>query len=115
VTSEDYARLCLRRLRESLPGEGDEKYDDPGYNRLSVMLITRIMGAGADEYEIDSDTQRAEVKPLADLVVDMEEEIADLVAYAAMFGERSHLETRPLISMAVTAMTIIQHMKEELE
>lgn len=115
MTSEDYARICLRRLRDSLDGEGDEKYDDPGYNRLSVMLITRIMGAGADEYEIDSDTQLVEVKPLPDLLRDMEEEVTDLVAYASVFAERANVEMRPLISTAIKMMTMIQQIKDEFE
>lgn len=114
MTSEDYARLCGRTVRASLDGEGDERFDDPGYNRLSIMLITRIMGAGAKEYEVDSDTQLVEVKPLPDLIRDMEEEVTDLVAYAAIFGERTQTDMRPLVSTAIKMMTMIQHIKDEL-
>lgn len=113
MTSEDYARMCLRTLRSAL--DSDERFDEPGYNRLSILLITRIMGAGADEYEIDDQTQQAEVKPLPDLIRDMEEEVTDLVAYASMFAARTHSDMRPLVSMAIMMMNMIDHIKDEFE
>ena len=67
MTSEDYARLCLRTLRyvtDDIYGiDDDTRFEGEDYKRLSIMLLTRIMGPGQDEYEVDAETQAVETKP----------------------------------------------------
>lgn len=117
MTSEDYARLCLRTLRyvvDDIYGLDDaERFMGDDYKRLSIMLLTRIMGPGQDEYEVDSDTQAVETKPVGELVVDIEEEITDLVAYAVALKDRTSIndECDALVALGLEAMAIAQRIK----
>jgi hypothetical protein len=80
------------------------------------MGVQRIMFTGADEYEIAHDVQAVEVKPLGELIADMEEEAVDLMAYAAMFAERepqSSIAAERLIALAVQQMRVLDELRGE--
>jgi len=117
LTSEDYARLCLRTLRyvtDDIYGiDDDTRFEGEDYKRLNIMLLTRIMGPGQDEYEVDAETQAVETKPVGELVVDIEEEITDLVAYAVALKDRTGIddECNLLVALGLEAMAITQRIK----
>lgn len=115
MTSEEYARLFGRHLLSVVQEHGHGTNDYP-YKRLFTLGIQRIMFTGADEYEVEPDVQQVEVKPLGDLVIDVEEEITDLVAYCAAIAHRDPA-TEPLMrrltALAVEQMQIIKEVKGE--
>ena len=121
MTSEDYARTCLRTLRyviDDIYGLDDEaRFEGEDYKRLSIMLLTRIMGQGKDEYEVDNWTQAVETKPVRALVLDIEEEIADLVAYAVALKERTniHDECDALVALGLEAMAVTQRISHAVQ
>lgn len=121
MTSEDYARACLRTLRyviDDIYGLDDEaRFEGEDYKRLSIMLLTRIMGQGKDEYEVDNWTQAVETKPVRALVLDIEEEIADLVAYAVALRKRTniHDECDALVALGLEAMAVTQRISHAVQ
>lgn len=66
----------------------DKDPGDPALHRLVAMIRTRVDGNGRDQYEVASDVQSVEVKPMRDLLQDIREEAADLVPYAAAIHVR---------------------------
>lgn len=121
MTSEEYARLCLRNVKyviDDIYGlDDDGRFMGDDYKRLSIMLLNRIMGAGASEYEITGELQSVEVKPIGDLIVDIEEEITDLVAYAVALKSRTGIadECDSLVALGLEAMAIAQRIKGVLD
>jgi hypothetical protein len=112
VTSEEYARLFGRLLLDS---KGEVNTNGYAYSRLFTLGIGRIMLDGR-EYEISENEQEIETKPLGDLVIDIEEEIADLTAYAAALAMRDPLTTdamQRLTRLALSMMDIIGEVKGE--
>lgn len=106
MTSEEFARvfgrLTLRGVERST--SNTEGY---GYKRLFTLGIQRIMFTGADEYEIEPNVQKVEVKPLGDLITDIEEEIVDLVAYCAALQERDPYTMTQMESIAQLAVEMM--------
>ena len=109
MTSEEYARLFGRHLL-GVVNENGKDTNGYAYKRLFTLGITRIMVTGADEYEVEADVQQVEVKPLGDLVTDVEEEITDLIAYCAAIAYRDPAtadQMKRLTALAVEQMEII--------
>jgi hypothetical protein len=114
MTSEEYARhfgkILLEVSREVGVGTGE-----PAYRRCFTLGITRIMFQGADSYEVESNVQAVEVKPLGELVADIEEEAVDLIAYATALRLRvpeHDLEARRLVACALEQMQIVSKIIE---
>lgn len=109
MTSQDYARE-VGNLMLIVAREMDVKTNDPGYRRAFSLALQRIMLTGADQYEVSEDVQQVEVKPLGELIRDIEEEAVDLIAYATALRLRApehDLEARRLVACALEQMQIV--------
>lgn len=113
MTSEEYARefgnLLLAGARFT-----DADTNSEAYRRTFILGVQRIMFNGAAEYEVEPDVQGVEVKPLGDLVTDIEEEIVDLIAYAAALKMRDGATGEAmdnLAGLAISMMEIISEVK----
>jgi len=114
MTSEEYAReygLLLLSVAREVQVETSEE----AYRQMFIMGVQRIMFTGADEYEVSQDVQQVEVKPIGELVLDIEQEAVDLAAYATALRLRApehDLEARRLVACALDQMRIVQKIRE---
>lgn len=114
MTSEEYARE-FGNLLLAVAREIGVDTNSAAYRRGFTLGITRIMFNGADEYEVEPNVQQVEVKPLGDLVSDIEEEAVDLIAYATALRLRApehDLEARRLVACALEQMQIVSKVIE---
>lgn len=113
MTSEAFARLFSDRLLHVARMMGRDR-NTRWYQRSFSMGVQRIMFTGADEYEIDDTTQKAEVKPLGELIADMQEEAVDLMAYATMFAHREPVSAEyadELIALSMEQMRVLNKLE----
>lgn len=73
MTSEEFAEAVTKYVADT---------------SLAALIHERVMGSGREQYEIDTETQRAEVVELTGLVTDVREEIADGIVYVASLHMR---------------------------
>ena len=114
MTSDEYARE-FGLLLLSVAREMEMSTNEAAYRQTFVAGVQRIMFNGADEYEVEPDLQNVEVKPLNELVNDIEEEAVDLIAYATALRLRCpehDLEARRLVANALEQMRIVQKIRE---
>lgn len=111
MTSREFARQAVAALRAVVSDQWT-----PGSWRLRSMLVERIW-QGAGEYELDTDVQSVEVKPLPALIDDVREEAVDLVAYTVALGMRVpgiKADTDHLIDLAVQTMTALDRIEQHV-
>lgn len=102
MTSEEYAKLVEDEVSRFCPDITDAE------RRMQEMAVSRAL-AGGQEYALSADRQSFEVKPFADLLMDVREEAADIINYAVAIIHRvpsaAHI-VRPLIAYAMWTNTL---------
>lgn len=113
MTSEEYARAYGQRLL-AVARATSRDTNGTAYRRAFTLGVSRIMFEGAEQYE-DNGVQSVEVKPLGELVRDIEEEAVDLIAYATALQMRAPehaAKADDLIALAMRQMDVVAEIIE---
>jgi hypothetical protein len=124
MTSEEYAEMVRRTIMDTrhagVAPEGAGM--DYAFTALSRRSADRCIGPGADQYEVEPDTQRFEDRDLLDIVEDAREEVLDLPAYLTQIEYRLSLlgegsmspDVREGIILAARLMVILERLEEQV-
>lgn len=102
ITTDDYIAAVIELIASTVE-------PDPVVTEFSGFVINRIDGPGR-EYELDPNTQAFEEHSAAEVLMNICEEAADIVAYAEQLRQRAPALTgnaRRLVTLSMTMAHVL--------
>lgn len=122
MTSEKYAAMVAATVREAKQARElyeDERHLAACYDQLAEGAAKRVEGIGQMQYEVQPGTQRFELRPVTDAIIECRQEALDVPAYLTQvawhLGEPTNPDVREGIHLAAQLLMVLDRLAERAE
>lgn len=122
MTSAEYAAMVAKTVNEAKSARElyeDERHLALCYEQLAEGSAKRCMGVGQMLYEVKPGTQRFELRPVSEAIIECRQEALDVPAYltqvAHLLGEPTNPDVREGIHLAAQLLMVLDRLAERAD